>query len=136
MRPKTHGNLVLAVTPKTFKAEVLSSSVPVLVEFWAPWCQPCRAVAPAMGRIARDYGPRARVVKVNAANWPELMERYDVKGLPTVALFHQGKLIRTVLGARTEVEYRSLLDDALRSRVKQLTGTHVVDLALPLRATS
>jgi thioredoxin 1 len=92
------GNAV-AVTEQNFDSEVLQSNVPVLVDFWAGWCGPCRAIAPAIEEIATEYGGRLKVVKVDVDENQEIAERYGVQSIPTLLLFKGGKAVERLIGA-------------------------------------
>jgi thioredoxin 1 len=92
------GNAV-AVTEQTFESEVLQSTVPVLVDFWAAWCGPCRAIAPAVEEIATEYSGRLKVVKVDVDENPDVAGRYNVLGIPTLLLFKEGKAVERLVGA-------------------------------------
>lgn len=81
---------VLDVDESTFEAEVLKSDVPVLVDFWATWCGPCKLVAPLMAAVEKDFGSALKVVKINADPAPALVEKYKVYGLPTLIIFKGG----------------------------------------------
>jgi phospholipase/carboxylesterase len=94
-----HG-LVRAVTSRTFESEVLRSDLPVIVDFWAPWCQPCLMVAPIVEQIAAMRARSYRVVKVNIDEEPAIADAYDVKSIPMIALFRGGRLERASLGAK------------------------------------
>jgi len=83
----------------TFHAAVEESSLPVLVDFWAPWCGPCRIVEPAVERVARDLAGRLKVVKVNADLTPELGQRFNVRGIPTLIIFDHGRVVDRQTGA-------------------------------------
>jgi thioredoxin 1 len=91
---------VKAVTTATFDAEVLASDVPVLVDFWAAWCAPCRQVSPIVEEIAAMREGAYKVVKVNIDEEPTLAQRYDVQSIPMIGLFRNGRLERSVLGAK------------------------------------
>lgn len=86
------------VTTADFDAEVLQSNVPVLVDFWAVWCGPCRAIAPHVDAISQEYAGRAKVVKVNVDEEPELALRYGIQSIPTLLFFKDGKVQDMIVG--------------------------------------
>lgn len=86
------------VTTADFDTEVLQSSVPVLVDFWAVWCGPCRAIAPHVDAISQEYAGRAKVVKVNVDEEPELALRYGIQSIPTLLFFKDGKVQDMIVG--------------------------------------
>jgi thioredoxin 1 len=90
---------VMEVSDASFEKEVLESEQPVLVDFWAEWCAPCRMIAPTVERIAEQYAGRARVVKVNVDVSPSTAQRYGIKGIPTLILFNDGREAERVVGA-------------------------------------
>ncbi len=98
-----------SVDESQFESKVLHSDVPVLVDFWAPWCGPCRIVAPVLESLAREHGGVIKVVKVNVDDNPALASRYGVRGIPTIALFDGGTLRETVVGARPRADFESLI---------------------------
>jgi putative thioredoxin len=102
---------------KDFEVEVLqrSHSVPVLVDFWAPWCGPCRALGPVLERLTAQAGGRWVLVKVNTDMHPDLAARYHVASIPTVKLFRQGRVVDEFVGAMPEAYIRQWLDTALPS---------------------
>ncbi|MDR3706704.1 MAG: thioredoxin [Capsulimonadaceae bacterium] len=87
-----------SVSKSNFDTEVLESSVPVLVDFWAAWCGPCRAVAPAVDAVAAEYAGRAKVVKVNVDEEPEIAGRYGVQSIPTLTIFKDGRVVDQIVG--------------------------------------
>lgn len=104
----------ITVTDATFAAEVLGAQQPVLVDFMAPWCAPCRAIAPGLQELASAYDGRAIVAKVNTDENPALMTEYGVMGLPTVIVFKDGKVVEHIQGARPKSVYAAHLDTLVR----------------------
>jgi thioredoxin 1 len=101
------------VTDATFDREVLKSNVPVLVDFWAPWCGPCRTIAPTVEQVARQYAGRAKVVKVNVDENPRLQRQFQVMSIPTLMVFKNGQPFRRQVGANPTI-IPSMVEDALR----------------------
>ena len=91
------------LTASTFEREVVRSEVPVLVDFWAAWCGPCRTVAPVMDRIAHEYDGSIKVAKVNIDAEPELTSCFGISSIPTIAFFEPGQRPETVAGALSKV---------------------------------
>jgi thioredoxin len=96
-------------TQSTFPSEVLQSPVPVLVDFYADWCGPCRKLAPSLERLAAEFGNRARIVKVNIDEEPELADRYQVQAVPTLAFLDHGRLLAKTSGLVPEASLRQAL---------------------------
>jgi len=93
------------VTSANFEGEVLEAPVPVVVDFWAPWCKPCEAIEPHLAALAEEWGERARLVRVNVDTEPGVASRYGVLSLPTVILFAHGEPKATVYGAQPRARF-------------------------------
>ncbi|MEX5710680.1 thioredoxin [Parafrankia sp. FMc6] len=89
-----------AVTDVTFAVEVLKSDKPVLVDFWAEWCGPCKMVAPVLEEIAKEHGEKLRIVKLNIDENPEVARQYQIMSIPTMAVFVNGEIDKSIVGAK------------------------------------
>ena len=101
---------VSEVSDSTFEKEVLQSDRPVLVDFWAAWCAPCRMLAPTVEAVAEKYSGNARVVKLNVDENPSVSQRYGIKGIPTLILFKGGKEEERVVGATSKDAISRMID--------------------------
>ena len=93
---------VKEVSDSSFEKDVLGNDKPVLVDFWAEWCAPCRMLAPTVEAVAQHYGENASVVKLNVDDNPSTAQRYGIKGIPTLILFRDGKEVERVVGATSK----------------------------------
>lgn len=101
---------VLEITDGNFESEVTKSSVPVLLDFWAAWCAPCRMLTPTVEAIAKDYDGKAKVGKLNVDENNEISAKYGIKGIPTLILFKNGVEQERVVGATTKDNIARMLD--------------------------
>lgn len=104
---------VIAVTDKSFELEVLKSETPVLVDFWATWCAPCRAIAPIVEEMAETYGGKLKVAKMNVDENPSTPGKYGVRGIPTLILFKKGEVVDQVVGAVPKSQVKGLIEKAV-----------------------
>ncbi len=93
------GGNVLEIRDADFDTEVLNSSIPVLVDFWAPWCGPCRMIAPVVEEISNEYAGRMKVGKMNTDDNPDVPSRYGIMSIPTLLIFRNGKVVDQIVGA-------------------------------------
>jgi thioredoxin len=97
------------ITKANFETEVLKSDIPVIVDFWAPWCGPCRMLSPIIEELGDELKGKAKVVKVNVDEEPELAREFGIMSIPTVITFKQGKATSKVVGFRAKEELKDLL---------------------------
>ena len=101
---------IIDVTDETFEHEVLGSSDPVLVDYWAEWCGPCKMIAPVLEEIAVEYSGRVRVAKLNIDDNPSTPPRYGIRGIPTLMLFKNGEVEATKVGAVSKSQLTAFID--------------------------
>lgn len=106
------------VTDATFENTVLKSTLPVIVDFWAPWCGPCRMVAPILDKIAKEYAGKLVVAKVNTDEDSEWAVKYGVQGIPTMLFVADGKIVHRQVGALPEAMLRQVVEQFLEVTVK------------------
>jgi thioredoxin 1 len=103
----------VVVQDSTFKSEVLDSSTPVLVDFWATWCAPCRAIAPALEELATEYKGRVKVAKVDVDENNEIAQQYGIRSIPTLLLFKGGKVVDQIVGGVPKTKLEASIQKAL-----------------------
>ena len=99
----------ITLTKTNFEAEVLKSDKPVLVDFWAPWCGPCRMLAPILAEVAAEKGDKIKVGKVNVDEEQELAAQYGITGIPAILLFKDGKVVATSVGFKPKPELEAFI---------------------------
>ncbi|WP_071058813.1 thioredoxin TrxA [Pelistega sp. MC2] len=92
-------DLIKHATTDSFDADVLQSGKPVLVDYWAPWCGPCKMIAPLLDEVANELGDKVQVVKVDVEQHPEIAAKFGIRGIPTLMIFNEGKTVATKVGA-------------------------------------
>lgn len=108
------GPNTLKFTDGNFEQEVLKSSVPVLVDFWAEWCQPCRMLAPTIDKLATDYKDRVKVGKLDTDANRQVAVKFGISAIPTVILFKGGQVLSKVVGLKSEADFKTMLDGAIK----------------------
>jgi thioredoxin 1 len=103
----------VAVTDANFETEVLRGNVPVVVDFWAEWCGPCRLVEPALDELAAEYGGRIKVTKLNVDENPTTSAKFGVRSIPTIMFFKGGQLVDRVIGAASKADLKKRFEAAL-----------------------
>jgi thioredoxin 1 len=104
----------LAITASEFEQEVLNSEVPVLIDFWAEWCGPCKAIGPSIEQLSSEYEGRAKIYKVDVDSNGELAMKYGIMSIPALVVFKGGKDVDRMVGAAPKAQIAALLDRALR----------------------
>ena len=99
----------LKITRENFENEVMKSNVPVLIDFWAPWCGPCQMMGPIIEQLAEEYEGKAKVGKVNVDEEGELSQAFGVMSIPTIVLVKDGKVVKQAVGARPKTEVEAML---------------------------
>lgn len=105
----------VTITDSSFKSEVLESKMPVVVDFWAPWCAPCRIVSPIIDELAKDYAGKVKVGKMNVDENPDVPGQFGIMSIPTILIFKNGKPVKTMIGAQGKENYKRAIDEALSS---------------------
>ncbi|MGI1691925.1 thioredoxin [Thermoanaerobacter uzonensis] len=110
---KSEEPLEVEITYDNFEEEVVNSDVPVLIDFWAEWCAPCRLVAPIIDEIAKEYKGKIKVGKVNVDEENELAMQFRIMSIPTIGLFKNGKMVDKIIGARPKADFVKFLEKHL-----------------------
>ena len=105
----------LTFTDQNFEADVLKSELPVVVDFWAEWCTPCRIVTPIIEELAKEYVGKVKVGKLNVDENPDSSGNYHVMSIPTVMVFKNGQPIKSVIGAQSKENFKKAIDEVLAS---------------------
>ena len=101
------------ISDASFDTDVLKSGTPVLVDYWAEWCGPCKQIAPILDEVAKDYGERLQIAKLNVDENREVPAKFGIRGIPTLMLFKDGQLAATKVGALSKAQLTSFLDGHL-----------------------
>ena len=104
---------IIAVSDASFEAEVLNATGPVLVDFWAPWCGPCKMIGPILEKLAGVYGDKIKIVKVDVDANKETSSKLNIRGIPTLTIFKGGKAESTKVGALSEAQLKAFIDAAI-----------------------
>ena len=106
-------DLIKHISDASFEDDVLKSEVPVLVDYWAEWCGPCRAIAPALEELAAKYEGKVQIVKLNVDENSETAGRYGIRGIPTLSMFKGGQVVQSLSGARPKSEMSAFIESHL-----------------------
>ncbi len=104
---------IVTLTQENFPKEVLQSAQPILVDFWAEWCGPCKMIAPVLDELAGEYDGRVRIGKVNIDEYQNLAVQYGIRSIPTLLMFKQGQVTDQVVGAKSKRDLKATFDSAL-----------------------
>ena len=104
---------IAEVNDQNFEAEVLQSETPVVVDFWAEWCAPCRQIAPIIGALAEEYGDKVKIFKMNVDDSPQTPGKYGVRAIPTVLAFKDGEVVQQLQGARPKSAFDEMVNSLL-----------------------
>jgi thioredoxin 1 len=103
----------IVITDSNFQKQVLESTMPVVVDFWAPWCQPCRMVSPVIEELAKEYQGKVVVGKMNVDENPETASQFNVMSIPTIIIFKHGQPVKSFIGVQKKDTYKQAIEEAL-----------------------
>ena len=106
-------NSIIHVTDSSFEDDVLKSGAPVMVDYWAEWCGPCKMIAPILDEIANEYTDNLKVAKINIDENPQTPQKYAVRGIPTLMIFKDGEVIGTKVGAVSKLQLSAFIDNTI-----------------------
>jgi thioredoxin 1 len=105
----------VVVTDSDFESQVIKSDVPVVVDFWAPWCGPCRQIAPILDELANEYEGKLKIAKINVDENGQYAGKFGVQAIPTLLVFKNGELVQTLMGSRPKSAFRTVFDQVINS---------------------
>ncbi|MBI2033231.1 MAG: thioredoxin [Candidatus Levybacteria bacterium] len=105
----------ITITDQNFDQEVLKNDMPVVVDFWAPWCGPCKIVSPTIEALATEYEGKVKVGKLNVDENPQTASTYGVMSIPTIMIFKKGQPVKSMIGAQAKENYKRAIDEVLAS---------------------
>jgi|TARA_B110000902_G_C14155101_1_gene531076 thioredoxin 1 len=106
-------NTITHLTDETFEEEVLQSSMPILVDYWAPWCEPCKMIAPILDSLSAEYAGKLKISKINIDDNQKTPQKYGVRGIPTLMIFKNGNVEATKVGALSKSQLTAFIDSIL-----------------------
>ncbi|MFT6791464.1 MAG: thioredoxin 1 [Cellvibrionaceae bacterium] len=107
-------NDIIHVTDASFSDEVLNAKIPVLVDFWAAWCGPCKMIAPILDELSVEYKGKIKICKVDVDENTDIMKKFDIRGIPTLKIFKNGEAAANTVGARSKQELQKFIDDSIK----------------------
>ena len=105
--------MTVEINDASFKSEVTDSPIPVLVDFWAPWCGPCKMIAPVLEELSQEFDGKAKIVKINIDDNQNIPTQFGVRSIPTLILFKNGNEVEKIIGAQSKDKLKAMIDSAL-----------------------